>query len=84
MKGTWIYAALFAAALLSGQEKRADLIGTLTFQVDSPGGRDYPGTYREPNGGAFAIAVNAWLEWTLKGNQTAAKMFAGANCGLCG
>src|SRR5208282_2005966 len=23
----------------------------------------YPATYREPNGGAFAVAVTAWLEW---------------------
>lgn len=43
----------------------------------------YPGTYREPNGGAFAIAVGGWLQWQLKGDQTAAKMFAGASCGLC-
>jgi len=43
----------------------------------------YPATYREPNGGAFAVAVNAWLDWNLKGNQSASKMFIGANCGLC-
>jgi hypothetical protein len=43
----------------------------------------YPATYREPNGGAFAIAVGAWLQWQLKGDQTAAKMFTGATCGLC-
>jgi hypothetical protein len=43
----------------------------------------YPGTYREPNGGAFAIAVGAWLDWQLKGDQAAAKMFTGASCDLC-
>jgi len=43
----------------------------------------YPATYREPNGGAFAVAVNAWLDWTLRGNQKAAQMFAGPSCGLC-
>jgi hypothetical protein len=43
----------------------------------------YPGTYREPNGGAFGIAVGGWLQWQLKGDQTAAKMFTGASCGLC-
>ena len=26
----------------------------------------YPGTYREPNGGAFAKAVSAWLQWQLE------------------
>jgi hypothetical protein len=43
----------------------------------------YPATYREPNGGAFATAVGAWLQWQLKGDLTAAKMFTGASCGLC-
>jgi len=43
----------------------------------------YPATYREPNGGAFAVLVNAWLSWQLKGDQSAAKMFVGASCGFC-
>jgi hypothetical protein len=43
----------------------------------------YPATYREPNGGAFAVLVNAWLNWQLKGDQSAAKMFVGASCGFC-
>jgi hypothetical protein len=43
----------------------------------------YPATYREPNGGAFAVLVNAWLKWQLKGDPSAAKMFVGASCGFC-
>jgi len=43
----------------------------------------YPATFREPNGGAFAVAVSAWLKWQLRGDQTAAKMFVGSECGLC-
>ena len=43
----------------------------------------YPATYRQPNGGAFAVAVTAWLDWHLKGEQSASKMFLGPNCGLC-
>ena len=43
----------------------------------------YPATYREPNGGAFAVMVNAWLSWTLKNDQSASRAFSGANCGLC-
>ena len=43
----------------------------------------YPATYREPNGGAFAVAVSAWLEWQLRGDQAAGKMFMGKSCGLC-
>lgn len=43
----------------------------------------YPATYREPNGGAFAKAAEAWLKWQLKGDKEAAKMFVGSECGLC-
>jgi len=43
----------------------------------------YPATYRQPNGGAFAVAVNAWLDWHLKGDQSASRMFVGSTCGLC-
>lgn len=42
----------------------------------------YPATYREPNGGDFAIAAVAWLKWQLKGDNEAAKMFKGNPCGL--
>jgi hypothetical protein len=43
----------------------------------------YPGTYRQPNGGAFAQTAGAWLKWQLKGDDAARKMFAGESCGLC-
>lgn len=43
----------------------------------------YPATYREPHGGALAIAGTAWLKWQLKGDATAARMFVGDDCGLC-
>jgi hypothetical protein len=43
----------------------------------------YPATYRQPNGGAFAVAVNAWLDWQLKHDVSASKMFVGQDCGLC-
>ena len=43
----------------------------------------YPATYREPNGGAFAQAAAAWLNWQLKGDKEAAKVFLGTDCGLC-
>jgi hypothetical protein len=41
------------------------------------------GTFAQPNGGAFAQVATAWLQWQLKGDAAAAKMFVGANCGLC-
>lgn len=41
------------------------------------------GTYWEPNGGKAAAAVVAWLEWQLRNDARAAKMFVGDDCGLC-
>ena len=40
------------------------------------------GTYRQPHGGEFTIPALAWLDWQLKGDAKAAKMFRGKNCGL--
>lgn len=38
------------------------------------------GTYREPHGGEFSVVALAWLQWQLKGDKQAAKMFKGKNC----
>ena len=43
----------------------------------------YPATFRQPNGGAFAVAVNAWLDWHHKGDRAASQGFVGPACGLC-
>ncbi|MES3021747.1 MAG: alpha/beta hydrolase [Pseudomonadota bacterium] len=43
----------------------------------------HTGVYREPNGGEYGEAAVAWLKWQLKGDQTAARMFSGADCGMC-
>jgi len=43
----------------------------------------YPATYRQPRGGAYATAVEAWLDWQLKGDKNAARSFLGSPCGLC-
>jgi hypothetical protein len=43
----------------------------------------YPATYREPNGGDFSVAVTGWLDWQLKGDLQAKKLFVGSDCGLC-
>jgi dienelactone hydrolase len=40
------------------------------------------GTYREPHGGEFTVAALAWLQWQLKGDKKAAKMFVGNDCDL--
>lgn len=41
------------------------------------------GTYGQDNGGFFGKIAVAWLDWRLKGNGAAARMFRGANCTLC-
>jgi len=46
-------------------------------------GVGHGGTYWEPNGGKAAAAVVAWLEWQLRGDARAAKMFVGKDCGMC-
>lgn len=46
-------------------------------------GVGHGGSYWEPNGGRAAQAVVAWLNWQLRGDQNAAKMFQGRDCGLC-
>lgn len=40
------------------------------------------GTYGQPHGGEFSPVAIAWLNWQLKGNKEAAKMFEGANPGM--
>jgi hypothetical protein len=40
-------------------------------------------TYFHPGGGEFANVASNWLEWTLKGDKKAGKMFTGKNCSLC-
>ncbi len=41
------------------------------------------GTYSQPNGGEFGRVAVAWLQWQLKSDEAAGKMFKGASCGLC-
>ncbi len=40
------------------------------------------GTYREPHGGEFTVVALAWLDWNLKKDAEAAKMFVGSDCQL--
>ena len=40
------------------------------------------GTYSRPHGGDFSKVATAWLQWQLKGDKEAAKMFEGDPCGV--
>jgi hypothetical protein len=43
----------------------------------------HSGTYSERNGGEFGAIAVAWLNWQLKGNARASRLFLGTDCGLC-
>jgi len=46
-------------------------------------GVGHGGTYWEPNGGRAAATVVAWLDWQLRADARARRLFVGADCGLC-
>ena len=50
------------------------------FAANYPVG--HGGTYRQPHGGEFTVPALAWLNWLLKGDTEAAKLFQGDPCGL--
>ncbi len=39
--------------------------------------------FTAPNGGSYGQVGVAWLDWQLKQDQTAKRLFAGPDCGLC-
>jgi hypothetical protein len=45
--------------------------------------KGHGGTWREPGGGEMGRVAIAWLDWRLKGDAAAGKLFSGADCGLC-
>jgi hypothetical protein len=45
--------------------------------------KGHGGTYWEPNGGPAAQVVVKWLDWQLRGDAAAGRMFKGKDCGLC-
>jgi hypothetical protein len=52
-----------------------------TVRVDMPT-MGHTGAYPMPDV-RWTRAVIQWLNWNLKGDQTARAMFAGSRCGLC-
>ena len=50
------------------------------FAANLPVG--HGGTYAQPHGGEFSIPALAWLNWNLKGDKNAAKMFLGNDNGM--
>lgn len=46
-------------------------------------GAGHTATVFHRGGGEFANVASSWLRWQLKGNQEAATLFVGNDCGLC-
>ncbi len=64
----------------NGMDDFHRLVKVPAFAANYPVG--HGGTYRQPHGGEFTIPALAWLQWQLKGDKEAAKLFQGADCGL--
>jgi dienelactone hydrolase len=60
--------------------KRINVAPAIHLYKDGVG---HGGTYSQPNGGDFGRVAVSMLNWQLKGDKEASKMFLGANCGLC-
>ena len=46
-------------------------------------GASHMGSFMQPNGGEFAGIGITWLNWQLRGDRKAKRMFVGPDCGLC-
>jgi hypothetical protein len=60
--------------------KRISVVPAIHMYKDGVG---HGGTYNQPNGGDFGRVAVRMLNWHLKGDKEASKMFLGTNCGLC-
>ena len=66
----------------NGMDDFHRLVKVPAFAANYPVG--HGGTYRQEHGGEFTVPALAWLQWQLKGDAEAAKMFQGPDCGLAG
>ena len=64
----------------NGMDDFHRLVKVPAFAANYPVG--HGGTYRQDHGGEFTVPALAWLQWQLKGDQEAAKLFQGVDCGL--
>ena len=64
----------------NGMDDFHRIVNVPAFAANYPVG--HGGTYRQEHGGEFVVPALAWLQWQLKGDAEAAKMFVGPDCGL--
>ena len=65
----------------NGKDDYARIERVPIMLADLPVG--HGGTFGQPLGGAVAHVAVDWLEWQLRGDETAGRTFTGANCRLC-
>jgi hypothetical protein len=65
----------------NGTDDFARISGVPAVLIDGDVG--HGGTFSAPNGGDVARFSVAWLDWRLRGDARAGRMFTGADCGLC-
>jgi dienelactone hydrolase len=68
-------------AFANGNDDFARINHVPAVMVNLPVG--HGGTYDKPMGGKAASIVIDWLNWQLRGDASAGRTFAGANCRLC-
>ena len=67
-------------AYRNGMDDFQRLTRVPAFAANYPVG--HGGTYGQPHGGEFTVPALAWLQWQLKGDADAARLFQGNPCGL--
>lgn len=67
-------------AYINGMDDFSRINQVPAFAANYPVG--HGGTYAQPHGGEFSVVALAWLEWQLKNDPEAAKMFQGEPCGV--
>ncbi|HEU4619803.1 MAG TPA: hypothetical protein VFV10_17325 [Gammaproteobacteria bacterium] len=69
--------------MMATSKANFDAINHVPIFYGSRANAGHSATYFHPGGGEFANVTVAWLDWQLKGDKKASKMFVGDKCELC-
>ena len=78
----WILGGTTDIAWENGYDDFKRMSGTMPAFLASLDGIGHGGTYMQPYGGDYAKVATAWLDWWLKGDNEAARMFTGPQPGV--
>ena len=78
----WILGGNTDIAWENGLDDFKQMSGPMPAFLASLDGIGHGGTYMQPHGGDYAKVATAWLNWWLKGDTQAAKMFTGPEPGV--